>query len=92
MSETSPTIQPGQDGTPVPSGHQVIRMSFVDCANLGCAPATAFALSSVDKFQAEPRLSVWVRGLTTFEQAWTLSGRSRDRRVALILGSIRFAF
>jgi hypothetical protein len=45
-----------------------------------------FELSTEDKKQAEPRLSVWVEGLTTVEQAWTLVGAARNRRIVLRLG------
>jgi hypothetical protein len=43
-------------------------------------------LSTEDKNQPEPRLSVWVEGLTTTEQAWVLVGAARHRRIVLRLG------
>jgi hypothetical protein len=44
-----------------------------------------FNLSSEDKLQAVPRLSVWVEQLTTVAQAWILVGASLKRRWVLVL-------
>jgi hypothetical protein len=43
----------------------------------GRALPTFFELSSEDKKQPVPRLSVWVESLTTLAQAWVLVGRDR---------------
>ena len=48
-------------------------------------PATAFLLSSEDRAQPNPRVSVWMTALTTLEQAWLLTGGSRERRGGLFL-------
>ena len=62
-----------------------MRMTHRASLESGRAAATAFALSSEDKNQQTPRLSVWMVELTTLEEAWILTGSARERRVALIL-------
>ena len=51
----------------------------------GMALPEFFELSTEDKKQSTPRLSVWVEGLTTPEQAWVLVGAARHRRIVLTL-------
>jgi hypothetical protein len=48
--------------------------------NEGKAHTSFFELSSEDKKQSVPRLSVWVEGLTSVAQAWVLVGASPTRR------------
>jgi hypothetical protein len=89
-------LAPGPDGTPVPSGVRLIRMAnepklanlspeAVRRAGQGKAIPSFFDLSSEDKKQPVPRLSVWVEGLTTVEQAWVLVGAAPTRRWVVLL-------
>jgi hypothetical protein len=48
-----------------------------------------FELSSPDKKQPIPRLSVWVEGLTSVAQAWVLVGSSPTRRWVVLLATDR---
>ena len=75
----------GPEGSPVPSGVSVVRLADLASVENGRASATIFALSSADKNQESPRLSVWVEGLTAAEEAWMLTGRGRERRAVLTL-------
>ena len=83
-------IVPGLDGSPVPDGVRLIRMAnepkvahlspeMVRRVGEGRALPPFFDLSSEDKKQPTPRLSVWVEGLTSVAQAWTLVGASPAR-------------
>ena len=51
----------------------------------GRALSSFFELSSEDKKQLVPRLSVWVETLTTLAQAWMLVGAKPTRRWAVFL-------
>lgn len=84
-------LAPGPDGSPVPEGVRLIRMAnepkvahlnpeAVRRVNGGKAIPPFFDLSSEDKRQPLPRLSVWVEGLTSVAQAWVLVGASPTRR------------
>lgn len=81
---------PGLDGSPVPDWAKLIRMAnepkvahlspeMVRRVEKGQALPTFFDLSSEDKKQVVPRLSVWVEGLTSVAQAWTLVGANPAR-------------
>ena len=93
---TPSPLAPGPDGSPAPDGCTVIRMAnqpdlaqlspeFLRQIETGKALPTFFALSSEDKKQPVPRLSVWVEGLTTVPQAWVLVGSNPKRRWVLFL-------
>jgi hypothetical protein len=89
-------LVPGPDGAPVPGGLRVIRMAnepkvenlspeFVRRVQEGKALPSFFELSSEDKLEAVPRLSVWLEPLTTVAQAWVLVGANVRRRWVLFL-------
>lgn len=89
-------LTPGPDGSPVPAGVRLIRLAnkprwenlspeAVRQVRDGKALPTFFALSSEEKKQPIPRLSVWVDGLTTIAQAVVLLGAIPDRRFVLFL-------
>jgi hypothetical protein len=82
------------NGTPVPDKCLVIRMgnrpersklspAALDKIDAGKALPEFFQLSSEDKKQDVPRLSVWVLGLTSVAQAWVLVG-ANDRRICVM--------
>src|SRR5438105_4899653 len=81
----APRIAPGAEGTPVPSGTTIIRMCRIEQTTNQPSPATAFLLSSEDRMQPNPRLSVWITALTNPEQAWLLTGGLRERRAGLLI-------
>ncbi len=73
-------ISPGPDGTPLPSGEWVIRMppkglnaEAIEQLKNGRAHESMFILSSTDRTQANPRLSVWAERLTTVSQLVALT-------------------
>lgn len=89
-------LAPGPDGAPVPGGLRVLRMAnepkvanlspeFLRRVQGGKALPSFFELSSEDKLQAVPRLSVWLEQLTTVAQAWVLVGANERRRWVLFL-------
>ena len=89
---------PGSDGSPVPDGVRLIRMAneptvahlnpeAIRRVNEGKALPSFFDLSSEDKKQPIPRLSVWIEGLTSVAQAWVLIGSSPIRRWVVRLES-----
>ena len=91
-------LTPGPDGSPVPAGVRLIRLAneprwenlspeAVRQVRDGKALPMFFELSSEDKRQLVPRLSVWVDGLTTVAQAVVLLGATPDRRVVLFLNA-----
>jgi hypothetical protein len=99
------SLVPGPDGSPVPEGIKLIRMANEPkVANLspeavrrvqdGKAIPAFFELSSEDKKQLVPRLSVWVEGLTTVDQAWVLVGSNPSRSwvVRLEVNQVRSVF
>ena len=90
------TIVPGADGSALPCGITVIRLvnepkmgnlspEAVRRVEAGLALPAFFELSTADKNEAIPRLSVWVDGLTTLQQAWVLVGANPTRRWVLFL-------
>lgn len=97
----SPLV-PGAEGSPIPAGLRVIRMAnepkvahlnaeAVLRMNGGKALPSFFELSSEDKQQPIPRLSVWVEVSTSVPEAWNLVGADPVRRwvVWLITDRIR---
>ena len=50
-----------------------------------CALPDFFELSTEDRKQPSPSLSVWVEALTSVEEAWKLVGSVRRRRIVLKL-------
>lgn len=89
-------LVPGPDGSPIPGGVRLIRMAnepniahlspeAVQRVSEGKAIPAFFDLSSADKQQPVPRLSVWVEGLTSVAQAWVLVGASPARRWVVLL-------
>jgi len=98
-------LVPGPDGSPVPDGIHLIRMAnepkiahlnpeAVRRVNKGNAFPSFFDLSSEDKKQPVPRLSVRVEALTSVGQAWVLVGSNKVRRwvVRLAANKIRQIF
>jgi hypothetical protein len=94
-AQTAP-IAPGPDGTPIPSGLRLIRMAndpkltnlspeALRLANEGKAIPSFFDLSSEDKKQPVPSLSVWVEALTPVSQAWILVGANPNRNWVVYL-------
>ncbi len=88
------SLMPGPEGTRVPDGLSVLRLGSSSTLNQVAIDQLTgdktsligfFELSSDDKRQSTPRLSVWVEGLTTVEQAWVLVGQERKRRIVLKL-------
>jgi hypothetical protein len=69
-------LRPGPDGEPLPSGEWVIRLAALpkDFPETGKVNEAVFELSTEDKNERNPRLSVWASGLTTERQAWVLTG------------------
>lgn len=65
-------IRPGGEGESLPSGATVFRL--FRATNDGKFPPEAFHLSSDDKAQPIPRLSVWERTNTSLAQADVLTG------------------
>jgi hypothetical protein len=61
-------------GEPVPSEEEVFRLSFL--SSDGKISPEAFELSSADKQQTPPRLSVFARSRTTPAQAWEITSRN----------------
>jgi len=93
-------LSPGPEGTPVPPGTRVIRMAnepafdalspeFQRRVRDGKALPSFFRLSSEDEKEPVPRLSVWVEGVTTVEQAWVLVGAHPKRTWVLFLDTDR---
>jgi hypothetical protein len=78
--------EPGQDsyGEPLPAGEIVIRLGVpsMDFAERRKASPNWFELSTEDKKQKPPRLSVFCERLTTPQQAWELQG-SREEYAAM---------
>lgn len=64
------SLQPGQQGQPLPSGEDVLRLLRV--SKDGRASQTSFTLSEEDKRSALQSLSVFARRLTTPYQALAL--------------------
>ncbi|MGL4423590.1 MAG: hypothetical protein ACRCZF_23235 [Gemmataceae bacterium] len=98
-------LVPGPDGSPIPGGVRLIRMAnepkvahlnpeAVRRVSDGKALPLFFDLSSEDKKQPFPRLSVWVEELTSVAQAWVLVGASSARRwvVRLEVDKVRCIF
>lgn len=90
------TIIPGVDGSSLPHAINVIRLAnepkmgnlspeAVRRVEASLALPAFFELSSEDRKEAVPRLSVWVEGLTTLQQAWVLVGANPTRRWVLFL-------
>jgi hypothetical protein len=91
-------LVPGPDGSPIPVGIRLIRMAnepkvahlnseAVRRVNDGKALPSFFGLSSEDKKQLVPRLSVWIEQLTSVEQVWVLVGANPSRRWVVRLDS-----
>jgi hypothetical protein len=83
---------PLRDDSPLDSDEWVLRLAE---ANLDptdthrCSPK-AFELSSLEKQQAGPGLSVFAERLTTPEEAWSLGSNPRRTRVfRLLVGEVR---
>jgi hypothetical protein len=90
MPAETPQLVPGPDGSSVPSGIRLIWMAnepnlanlspeFLRLVQEGKALPPFFDLSSEDKKQPIPRLSVWIKVLTTIPQAWELVGANPKR-------------
>jgi hypothetical protein len=68
--------QPGQAGESLPADEWVLRLVVPskDFLETGQVSPEAFALSSEDRRDNPPRLSVWAERLTHAEEAWQLMG------------------
>jgi hypothetical protein len=80
-------LQPGQMGEPLPPGEWVLRLAVAskDFLESGQISPEAFALSTEDRREDPPRLSVWAEKLTRPEQAWHLMGEKPSYRLVLRL-------
>jgi hypothetical protein len=80
-------LQPGPTGVPLPPGEWVLRIAAVpkDFQETGQMNPEVFALSTEDRLETPPRLSVWAEKLTTPEQAWLFMGGRPNYRLALRL-------
>lgn len=84
-------LKPGPDGSPLPAGSWVLRLSLPVLFNgtTRCSPK-AFELSSGDRAEPVPRLSVFAEGLTTRRQCFELaSNPQRSAVFRLGVDSIR---
>src|SRR5688500_9951925 len=82
------TLQTGQAGEPLPPGEWVLRLAVAskDFLETGQVSPEVFALSTEDRRDDPPRLSVWAERLTRPEQPWRLMGEKPHYRLALRLG------
>jgi hypothetical protein len=80
-------LQPGPAGEPLPPGEWVLRLAVAskDFLETGQVSPEVFALSTEDRRDGPPRLSVWAERLTRPEQAWSLMGEKPHYRLALRL-------
>jgi hypothetical protein len=81
------TLQPGPAGEPLPSGEWVLRLAVAskDFLETGQVSPEVFALSTEDRRDDPPRLSVWAERLTRPDQAWHLLGEKPHYRLSLRL-------
>jgi hypothetical protein len=81
------SLQPDQTGVSLPAGEWVLRIASVpkDFQETGQINPEVFALSTEDRREHPPRLSVWAEKLTSPEQAWLLMGGRPNYRLALRL-------
>jgi hypothetical protein len=79
--------QPGPTGEPLPPGEWVLRLAVAskDFLETGQVSPEAFALSTEDRRDDPPRLSVWAERLTRPEQAWHLMGEKPSYRLIVRL-------
>jgi hypothetical protein len=79
--------QSGRTGEPLPSGEWVLRLAVAskDFLETGQVSPEAFALSTEDRRDDPPRLSVWAERLTRPEQAWHLLGEKPNYRLIVRL-------
>ncbi len=85
-------LRPGEDGEPLPGEEVVFRLAIprtMDGQTLGAQLSLfahpPFQLSSDDKKESPPRLSVWASSLTTPRQAWEIMGQHPKYQVILRL-------
>jgi hypothetical protein len=80
-------LEPGQTGEPLPPDGWVLRLSVAskDFLETGQISPEAFALSTEDRRDDPPRLSVWAERLTRPEQAWHLMGEKPSYRLIVRL-------
>ena len=71
------TLIPGRDGEPLLPGMWVLRLAPVskDPALTTAAIMSALAPSTGDRNRQPMRVSVWAELLTSYRQAWELTGR-----------------
>lgn len=77
-------VRRGEDGEPVPPGETVLRLGIpsMDFAERRRASPNWFELSSEDKLQIPPKVSVFCAKLTTPSQAWELQGGREEYTAA----------
>lgn len=78
---------PGPEGTPLPRGAEIFRL--FRATNDGQCPPEAFHLSSEDKTQAVPRLSVWETTNTTCAEADGLTSQRYGMAAFLLVDEVR---
>ncbi len=77
---------PGADWESLPSEEWVARLAVASKdAESGKANPVAFELSSRDEAETRPRLSVWAKSITSYEQAWQLMGANQKYCFAFCL-------
>jgi hypothetical protein len=85
----------GVDGTPLPSGDNVFRLTFKpkdypqDKKVLPISFADSFTCSTEEKNDPPPRLSVFAESLTTHLQGWQLTNRKYQLVLLLQTDGIR---
>jgi len=87
LTETQENNNPVH-GQPLPSGHEVLRVASAlskDFHENRRAHVSWFNLSSSDKLQNPPRLSVFDTLFTTPVEAWIISGSKEGRRAVALL-------
>ncbi len=95
--ESAEQILPGTAGSEVPGAIDVLRLAN-EPTEARMSPQAIrtvmehrralpdfFELSTKDRKQSSPSLSVWVEALTSVEEAWKLVGSVRRRRIVLKL-------
>jgi len=84
----------GEDGQPLPDGEVVFRFAIApkdfdrDGKPLSVSLGS-FELSSQEKFNPPPRLSVFAASVTTYDQGWLIAGAKHDLVFDLSVHEVR---
>lgn len=81
------TVSPGAEGQPLPQGSEVFRL--FRATNDGRFAPEAFHLSSEDKAQSIPRLSVWEVSLTKVTEADAITEGKNTLAGYLLVDEVR---